>query len=156
MAHYKATLSNAAIAEIELRYVPKISPSKLPQIRQSSDAYEIFLAHWNKEQLCMREQMKVMLLNRANKVLGIFEVSTGGITGTVGDPRLIFACALVANACAMILCHNHPSGNLKPSQADRDLTTKLVEGGKLLDISILDHLIICDDSYYSFADTEGL
>ena len=92
-----------------------------------------------------------MLLNRANKVLGIFEVSSGGSTGTVADPKLVFAAAIKANACGIILAHNHPSGNLQPSQADIDLTKKMKEGGKLLEIQILDHVIITTEGYYSFA-----
>ena len=77
------------------------------------------------------EQFKVMLLNRANRVLGIFEVSNGSSTGTVADPKLIFAAAIKANACGIILAHNHPSGNLQPSKADIDLTRKVKEGGFL-------------------------
>ena len=101
------------------------------------------------------EQFKVLLLNRANKVLGIFEVSSGGSTGTVADPKLIFAAAIKANACGIILAHNHPSGNLQPSQADIDLTKRMKEGGRLLEIQVLDHIIVTTEGYYSFAD-EGI
>jgi DNA repair protein RadC len=96
-----------------------------------------------------------MLLNRANKILRIFTVSTGGVAGTVADPKVIFATALKGNASSIILAHNHPSGNLKPSEADRQLTNRLTQAGKLLDISVLDHLIITAEEYFSFAD-EGL
>ena len=96
-----------------------------------------------------------MLLNRANKVLGIYEVSTGGMTGTVADPKLIFVAALKAGACNIMLVHNHPSGNLKPSKQDEQLTYKIKEGGKLLDIVLLDHLIISNEGYFSMQD-EGL
>ena len=96
-----------------------------------------------------------MLLNRYNKVIGIFTASSGGIAGTVADPKLIFACALTGAASGIILAHNHPSGSLQASQADIDLTKKLRDGGKLLDIQILDHIIMTSESYYSFAD-EGL
>jgi DNA repair protein RadC len=82
-------------------------------------------------------------------------VSSGGVAGTVADPKLIFGVALKANACSVILVHNHPSDNLKPSNADKMLTEKIKQGGKLLDISVLDHLIISPEGYYSFAD-EGL
>ena len=101
------------------------------------------------------EQFKAMLLNRANKVLGIFEVSSGSSTGTIADPKLIFAAAIKANACGIILAHNHPSGNLNPSQADIDLTRRMREGGKLLEVQVLDHVIITCEGYYSFAD-EGM
>ena len=95
------------------------------------------------------------LMNRANRALGIAQVSHGGISGTVADPKVIFQHALKANASSVILLHNHPSGNTQPSEADIHLTKKLVEGGKLLDIAVLDHLIVTIDGYYSFAD-EGL
>jgi DNA repair protein RadC len=96
-----------------------------------------------------------MFTNRANKVLGIFELSTGGVSGTVADPKLIFAAALKVAASGLILSHNHPSGNLQPSQADIDLTRKIKEAGKLLEIQLLDHIILTTEGYYSFAD-EGL
>jgi DNA repair protein RadC len=85
----------------------------------------------------------------------MFNVSNGGITGTVADPRLIFIAALKANAVALVLCHNHPSGSLNPSTADRELTRKMAQAGSLLEIKVLDHLILSSESYYSFAD-EGL
>ena len=103
----------------------------------------------------MREQMKVILLNRANHVLGIYEVSTGGQAGTVCDPKIIFAAALKANAAYIIMTHNHPSGNLKPSSQDISITRKLVEAGKMLDLQVIDHLIVTKRGYYSFGD-EGL
>jgi DNA repair protein RadC len=99
----------------------------------------------------------VMYLNRANRVLGIFPTSVGGITGTVADPQLILSVALKTASTGIILEHNHPSGALKPSQSDIDLTIKIKEGGKLLDIKLLDHLILSpnEKEYYSFAD-EGM
>jgi len=97
----------------------------------------------------------VILLNRGNRVLGIISISQGGMTGTVADPKLIFVAALKAAASYIILVHNHPSENLKASTEDIRLTKKLVEGGKLLDILVVDHLIIAKNSYFSFCD-EGL
>ncbi len=143
------------IAEVELIYRSKVKPSDRPKITHSKDAYVIFKNHWDENKIELQEQFKVMFLNRANKVLGIYEVSTGGITGTVADPKLIFAAALKACACGIILVHNHPSNNLKPSIPDEQLTTKIKEGGKLLDIKLLDHLIISSEGYLSMAD-EGL
>ena len=96
-----------------------------------------------------------MLLNRANKVIGIYEVSSGGMSGTVADPKLIFSAALKSCATSMVLSHNHPSGNLKPSNADLRLTSKIKAGGELLDIDVLDHIILTSEGYFSFAD-EGL
>ncbi len=103
----------------------------------------------------MVEQFKIMFLNKANKVLGIFDVSTGGISGPIADPRVIFAAALKANCCAIIISHNHPSGNLKPSRQDEELTQKIKSGGQLLEIQLLDQIIVTAEGYYSFAD-EGL
>ena len=94
-------------------------------------------------------------MNRANKVLGVYKVSSGGVTGTVADPKQIFTAALKANACAIVLSHNHPSGNLKPSRQDEQLTSKIKEAGSFLDIKVLDHIIVTSEAYYSFAD-EGL
>jgi DNA repair protein RadC len=92
-------------------------------------------------------------MNRSNSVLGILEISKGGISGTVTDVRLIFQAAIKANASGIIVCHNHPSGNLNPSESDTKLTQKIKEAGNLMDIQLLDHLILTtDDNYYSFAD----
>ena len=98
------------------------------------------------------EEFWILLLNRANNVITRFQVSKGGITGTVVDPRVIFKKAVEVMASGIILCHNHPSGNRQPSDADISLTKKLKEAGKLLDIQVLDHLIIAGEEYYSFAD----
>jgi DNA repair protein RadC len=143
------------IAEVELVYKSNIKASMRPTLNSSNDVYELLLQSWDKNKIELQEQFKILLLNRANKVVGIFEVSSGGITGTVADPKLIFMAALKANACMIILAHNHPSCNLKPSKADQDLTEKIKQGGKLLDISVLDHLIITSEGFYSFAD-EGM
>ena len=143
------------VAEIQLSYKSDVKPSLRPRITGSKDAYNVLLENWDSSKIEFVEQFKVMLLNRANKVLGIFEVSTGCSTGTVVDPKLIFAAAIKANACGIILAHNHPSGNLQPSQADVDLTKRMKNGGTLLEIQVLDHLIVTCEGYYSFAD-EGV
>ena len=143
------------VAEIAVSYQPKFKASERPTVSSSRDVYNFFFHNWDNTRIEMIEQFKIMLLNRANKILGIFTVSTGGVAGTVADPKVIFATALKGNASSIILAHNHPSGNLKPSEADRQLTNKLSQAGKLLDISVLDHLIITADEYFSFAD-EGL
>jgi len=93
--------------------------------------------------------------NWANRLIGICKVSIGGTSGTIADPKLIFASAILANACGIILTHDHPSGTLRPSQADIALTKKAKEAGVLLDITVLDHLIVTEEGYFSFAD-EGL
>lgn len=143
------------VAEIQLSYKSNVKPSQRPKISRSRDAFEVLKSSWNESTIDLFEEFKVMFTNRANKVLGIMEVSIGGISGTVADPRLIFIGALKAGASGMIVSHNHPSGNVNPSQADIQLTQKLKEGGKLLEIQLLDHIIMTSESYYSFAD-EGI
>ena len=143
------------VAEVELIYKSKVKASNRPQITSSMDAYKVLLKVWDENKIEFVEQFKVLFLNRANKVLGVFDVSTGGISGTVADPRVIFAAALKANCCGIVISHNHPSGNLKPSRQDEELTQKIKQAGQLLEIKLLDHVIICNEGYFSFAD-EGL
>lgn len=143
------------VAEVELVYKSKVKASERPVIVSSLDAYEIFKEIWEEGKLELAEQFKVLFLNRANAVLSVYNVSSGGITGTVADPRLIFAAALRLNAVSLVLAHNHPSGSLKPSRQDEELTMKIKEAGKFLDIKVLDHIILTEESYYSFAD-EGV
>ncbi len=141
------------ISEITVSYSPKVKNSDRAVITSSQKVYELVHSNW--PEINIREEMKVLFLNRANKVLGIYELSKGGISGTVVDVRLLFAAALKALCCNIILVHNHPSGNLKPSDADVRITNKVREGAKLLDITVHDHLIISDEGYYSFSD-EGI
>lgn len=144
------------VAEIELSYRNVVKPTQRPRVTSSKEAYNLLLSTWNENRIEFIEEFKILLLNTANKVLGIFEVSKGGVAGTVADPKLIFMAALKANASAIILSHNHPSGNLKPSPQDIDITRRIAEGGKLLDIRVLDHLILTTEGYYSFADEGDL
>jgi len=142
------------VSEIEIIYKSRIKASLRPKIKASKDAAVIFRKYWNLNRIGFLEECFAMYLNRANKVLAILPVSLGGICGTVVDPRIIFAAALKLSACGLILAHNHPSQALNPSGTDIQLTKSLKEGGKLLQISVLDHLIICeDDAYYSMADS---
>lgn len=143
------------IAEVELVYRSKVKPYDRPVVECGSDAFPIFLEHWNSGSIELVEEFKLLLLNRANRVLGIYALSRGGMSGTVLDPKLVFVAALKAAASNIILCHNHPSGNLRPSVQDRRITQQLKEAGELLSIKVLDHLIISTEGYYSFAD-EGL
>ena len=141
------------IAALELsRRKNEQSSSSLSTISSSHDAFQLakpFLSD------LYHEEFWVILLNRANRFIEIKNISKGGVSGTVADSKLIFKAALTKLSSSIILCHNHPSGNLKPSKADLILTKKLVEGGKNLDIAVLDHLIIGNNSYFSFAD-QGL
>lgn len=125
---------------------------KRQQITGSSDAAEIF---WPILSDLPHEEFWVIYLNRSNKIMLKERISIGGVAGTVADVKIIFKKALQQLACSIIVAHNHPSGNLRPSKADIQLTKKMVEAGKFLDINVLDHLIITDGGYYSFAD-EGM
>ncbi|MGO4771115.1 JAB domain-containing protein [Flavobacterium sp. W22_SRS_FK3] len=144
------------VSEIELTYKTKVKNSERPQIKSSKDAYKLVLSAWDHNKIEFFEQFKVLLLNQAHKALGIYEISSGGIAGTVVDIRLIFSSALKANATSLMMIHNHPSGNLIASEADKQITRKVKEAGRLLDITLLDSLIITAESYYSFADEGAL
>lgn len=143
------------LAEIELSYKPKFKASERPEIDCSLKAYRVILNNWNQNKLELLEEFKIVLLNRRNKVLGLVNISQGGISGTVADAKIIFAIALKACASGIILSHNHPSGESGPSEADLKLTRRLVEVGNLLEIKVLDHIIVCPDTYFSFKD-EGI
>lgn len=144
------------VSEIELIYKTKVKASERVQIKSSRDAYHLVLSNWDQGKIEFFEQFKILLLNQSYKVLGIYEISSGGISGTVVDLRLIFSAALKANATSIMMVHNHPSGRTLASDADKCITRKVHEAGKLLDIALLDHLIITPESYYSFADDGAL
>ena len=143
------------VAEVELVYKSKVKASERPVVQSSTDAANILRILWEDGKMELVEQFKVLFLNRSNKVICIYNVSSGGVTGTVADPKLIFMAALKVNAVSIILSHNHPSGSLKPSKADEELTQKIKGAGAFLDIKVLDHVILSSESYFSFAD-EGL
>lgn len=140
------------VAEVKLSYTPALHLIKQPRITNSADAYVVFRDKWDPASIEFVEEFKVMLLSKANNVIGIVSISKGGVAGTIADPKVILVSAIQANAPNLMLCHNHPSGSLKPSQADIDLTKKIKEAARLLDLTLLDHLIISRMSYYSFAD----
>ncbi len=141
------------VAAIELgRRRKEVDPEEKPKIASSHDAFRLL------QPLLMdlpHEEFWVLLVNRAHRVTKTRRISEGGVTGTVADPKIIFKFALEELATGVIVAHNHPSGNRTPSQSDIDLTKKIKEAGKFLEIQLLDHLIIAGQSYYSFAD-EGV
>ncbi len=143
---------DASVPEIKIKYSRNVPYSKLPKVTDSKCAEEYFRKYWEKDNLDHVEQFMALFLNRANKILGWSRISIGGVNGTVADPKVIFQIALKSNASSVILAHNHPSGNLNHSENDLSLTRKLVNAGNHLDISVLDHLIIISEGYYSFAD----
>jgi len=144
-------LAIAAAMELGRRRQLSVIREK-PQIRGSQDAFNAIGSLLSD---LLHEEFWILLLNRANRVIGKEQISSGGMTGTVVDAKIIFRKAIEGRACAIILCHNHPSGNLSPSQADIDLTRKLVKAGEMVELPVLDHLIIGGTSYWSFAD-EGM
>ena len=142
------------IAEVKLSYEPNNYDIKnRPTMTTSRQVYEALFNFWDKSQIAYRESFKVVLLNRASRIIGIMNVSEGGQSATVVDPKLILQSALLSHAASIILAHNHPSGNTQPSEADINLTKKIKQGAAFLDISLLDHIILTPDEYYfSFAD----
>ncbi|MEH3114493.1 JAB domain-containing protein [Pedobacter terrae] len=140
------------LAEIEISYRPKFKAMERPQIDSSDKAYHALVNNWSQDRINLIEEFKIILLNRRNRGLGIVNISQGGMSQTMADPKIIFAVALKACASGIILSHNHPSGDPAPSDADIKLTRKLSEVGALLDIKVLDHIILCSDGYFSFLD----
>lgn len=141
---------NNTIREIKVSY--SSGEGVKNKINNSQDSYELFLSCWSKHTIELQEEFKVLLLNRNNQVLGIYPLSKGGVSGTVVDAKLVFSVALKCNASNIIIAHNHPSGNIKPSNADKEITKKIKSAGKFLDIKLLDHLVLSKDGYYSFSD----
>ena len=131
-------LQNTKVAEVQLSYKTTVKASERPQINTSDDVYRVLKENWNYEIIEFIKEFKVLLLNRANRVIGIVPISVGGTAGTIADPKVIYVSALKANAASIILAHNHPSGNLKASHADIELTKKLKNAGLFLDLPILD------------------
>jgi DNA repair protein RadC len=143
------------VSEIEITYKPAIGSK--PEVTSSSDAYVILKEYYPENQIALKEYFVVMYLNQANRVIGVQKLSIGGLTSAVADVRLLFGTALKVLATGVVISHNHPSGNTRPSLQDRNLTKQVKEAGKLLDIKLLDHLILTpDEQYISMADNGDL
>jgi len=140
------------VAEIEITYRPIWNP--VDRVTQSEDAAKFLRNAWNDNKVALKEFFWVLLLNRGNYIIGISRVSEGSSSGTVADVKSIFQAALKANASSIILAHNHPSGNVRPSINDKTVTKKMVEAGKVMEIPVLDHIILSpfEEKYLSFAD----
>jgi len=144
---------NNEVSEVKLSYKSKVKASERPKVLNSKASFDILLKSFDHDTIELRETMKMLLLNRANKVLGVMDVSNGGTAGTVIDVKLIMQCALLSNASSIILCHNHPSGNLTPSTEDNNMTRKIKNACDIMSINLLDHIIITsEEKYYSYAD----
>ena len=138
------------VGEVKLSYKPKFKNQY--KVTCSEDAYKYLLSTYKKGTICYKEYFKVLFLNQATQVLGYTLISEGGLTETTADVRLIFQAALLTNSVALILVHNHPSGSMKPSRQDMEITKQVKEAARLMRITVLDHIILTDAGYYSFAD----
>ena len=141
------------VCEVTLCYSHKVPAKDRPKISNSRNAYDILMQVYPAHQIALKEFFYVLFVNKANQVIGYHKLSEGGISATLVDIRLLFSAALKQLACGIILSHNHPTGTLEPSAADIELTRRIKEAGKILDIAILDHIILTpDNGYFSFAD----
>ncbi len=147
----ESDITHYSFAEIKVSYVVPIKASKRTKITRSVDAEAVFRAIWS-DNIELKEEFYIILLNRGNYVLGWHMLSQGGLAGTIVDLRLVFSIALKGLASGIVIAHNHPSGNPSPSSEDIKLTNRLKEAGKILEIPILDHIIITSEEYHSFAD----
>lgn len=141
------------VSEIKVSYSSQ--GDKRIIVKNSETIYEVALSHWDKNIIEFQEEVKLVLLNKANIILGIYDLSKGGISSCIVDLKIILSIALKANSSSIILIHNHPSKNLTPSENDKKLTQKLKKACEIVDLVLLDHLIITKDSFYSFSD-EGI
>ena len=138
------------VGEVELTY--KSTSKSRSKIYSSEDAYKVLLPTYKEGTICYKEYFKVLFLNQASQVLGYTLISEGGITETYADVRVILQAALLTNSVAIILAHNHPSSSMKPSRQDMEITKQVKDAAQLMRIKVLDHLILTDEGYYSFAD----
>lgn len=141
------------VSEIKISYMNEVD-EKI-KVMESSEVYQVLKANWDLDTIELQEEFKILLLNQGNQVLGIKSMFKGGINTCSIDVRLIMGMALKANASALVITHNHPSGNLNASESDKRITSKIKECCELFDIRLLDHIIMAKNSYLSFAD-EGI
>lgn len=141
------------LTELKVSYKPKKVAG--PKVTSAQSAYEVLNSIYDQDLINLREEFICLYLNRANQVKGWYQISTGGINATIADPRMILGIALKTASCCLILSHNHPSGNLKPSDADINLTEKIKKASAFMDIHVLDHIVVSSSGFLSFAD-EGL
>ncbi|MBC73579.1 MAG: DNA repair protein [Muricauda sp.] len=141
------------VNEIKVGYKNRIPAEQWPKIENSQEAAILLLDTWDQDTIALFETFKVMVLNNGNRVKAILPLSHGGMTGAIVDVRLLFGIVLKVAGTAIILAHNHPSGTLDPSRADKQLTCKIQKAGQLLDVRILDHIILTPDGkHFSLAD----
>jgi len=143
------------VSEIEVYYRRQVEYHEMVKVSSSDDAANYFRINWKVGKIDHVESFMVIYLNRSNRIMGWSRISLGGMSGTVVDAKVIFGIALKASASSFIMAHNHPSGNLEPSEQDLELTKRIVKAGKFLELQLLDHIILTSEAYFSFAD-DGL
>ncbi|WP_134089160.1 RadC family protein [Olivibacter sp. XZL3] len=143
------------MTELKVVYKPRVEEELRPKVTDSSTAYRILMNVWDLDTLWYKEDMLAMYLNTEKRVIGFAKIASGSMDCTLADVRIIYAIALKVGATAVIIAHNHPSGNKQPSNADKILTNKIKQAGKFLDVPLIDHLIVTGNGYLSFMD-EGL
>ncbi len=149
MSQEETTPLTSKFEEVQLIYRNRTPAANRPKIKNPQDAYKIFMENWDMDQIELVEECKLMLLDRSLKMMSISSISKGGISGTIVDPKIVFSIALKRRASALILVHNHPSGNLQPSHQDIQLTRNFMNAGKILQIPLEDHLIVTKEGYNS-------
>ena len=149
-------MKNNIVSEMELTYKNNVPYNQRQKISNSQGAYEILTNLFPENTMDYRETFIVLYLNRANQVLGYSVISQGGTSNTTVDIKMVIQTALLANASCIMLAHNHPSGNLHPSSDDNRITNRIIEAARLFDITVLDHIIITNESYYSFTDNGNI
>lgn len=146
------TITGKKMPEIKLSYIRKRTISELTKLTTSKIVYDTFLSIWDRKVINLYEEFKVIYLDYSNHPLGIYAHSTGGVTGTVVDVKMIIGVALKCCAQALVVAHNHPSGNTQPSTADITITKKIREAAAFFNLNLVDALIITEEQYYSFSD----
>ncbi|MFV0164542.1 JAB domain-containing protein [Empedobacter falsenii] len=141
------------VSEIKISYTNEVD--EVIKVLGSSEVYQVLKSNWDMDTIKLQEEFKLLLLNQANQVLGIKSLFKGGVSNCSVDVRLIMSLVLKTNASGLIISHNHPSGNLKASESDKRITSKIKECCELFDVRLLDHIIMAKNSYLSFAD-EGI
>ena len=149
-------MKNNIVSEVELTYKNNVPYNQRQKISNSQGAYEILTNLFPENTMDYRETFIVLYPNRANQVLGYSVISQGGTSNTTVDIKMVIQTALLANASCIMLAHNHPSGNLHPSSDDNRITNRIIEAARLFDITVLDHIIITNESYYSFTDNGNI
>jgi DNA repair protein RadC len=156
MKNYTKSGKSIKVSEVQLKYIQKVPKSERFKITSSRSANDLVRTVIDDDQIDLNEKVHLICMNNSNDVIAVSELSVGSSNGCLVDIKNVLVTALKVRACGLILLHNHPSGTLRPSNADRDLTKRVKEAAKMIDISLLDHLIYTRESYVSFADESWL